>query len=106
VVVTEGEGDGGRFRLLFLRVTGESGETERMTIQAPPRWESQAPEELVPYTVCDIWVEHPDYVPARIEGVQIFSGVETEQEVQLIPLAEWATGTGELNVSSITGQEL
>ena len=106
VAVTRPDGTAGKRKLMFLRTTMESGETEVMTIPSPPRWESQAPMEQTPYAVCDIWVEHPDYVPALIENAQIFSGVETVQNVQLLPLAEWAKGTDELDVSNVTGQAL
>lgn len=106
VAVTERNGTGGKRNLLFIRTTSSSGETEVMTLPTPPRWESQQPQRQTPYAVCDIWVEHPDFVPALIENAQIFPGVETVQNVQMIPLAEWATGTGELDVSDVTSQSL
>ena len=36
----------------------------------------------------DATVEHPGYTALRVDGVQIFSGEETDQDMELIPLAE------------------
>ena len=60
-----------------------------LTIPAPPRWESTGPtQDMVPFSVCQVWAEHPGYTALRVDGVQIFSGEETDQDMELIPLAE------------------
>ena len=106
VAVTRRDAGTGNRELLFLRSTGASGATQVMTIAAPPRWESQQPMPQAPFAVCDIWVEHPEYVPALIEDAQIFAGVETVQNVQLVPLAEQGWGSDGQNTCFVTPQSL
>ena len=43
---------------------------------------------MVPFSVCQVWAEHTGYTALRVDGVQIFSGEETDQDMELIPLAE------------------
>ena len=35
----------------------------------------------------DVTVDHPDYTRALLENVQIFPGIVTQQNVELIPLS-------------------
>ena len=56
-------------KLLGIRVTDESGQTEPLG--------------------CIVYVEHPEYEKVLLYGVQIFAGVSTVQNVQLIPLQEF-----------------
>ena len=57
----------GKYHLLSVQITDREGRVQPLTIPAPPRWESTA---------------------LRVDGVQIFSGEETDQDMELIPLAE------------------
>ena len=40
----------------------------------------------VPYALCTAWAEYPGYYMLEVENVQIFPGVETVQNMELIPL--------------------
>ena len=73
------------FHLVAIRTTDLSGNTDAITIATPERNDAQNPA-AIPYTACDIWVEHPDYQIFHVENVEIYSGIQTMQEVLLSPL--------------------
>ena len=78
-----------KYHLLSVQITDREGRVQPLTIPAPPRWESTGPtQDMVPFSVCQVWAEHPGYTALRVDGVQIFSGEETDQDMELIPLAE------------------
>ena len=72
--------------LLALRLTDRSGKTAPITIGAPPPADSTAPGNPPGWTTVDIAVDQPGYLRARVEGVQIFPGSRTIQELELVPL--------------------
>lgn len=78
----------GKYSLLSVQITGESGEIVPVSIQAPDAQKSQAPGRSIPFVTCDVWAEHPSYKLLLVEEVQIFAGIETLQEMELIPLPE------------------
>ena len=107
VVVTQ-QGGGGKYRLLSLQVTDSSGRIEPIEIPTPAAGESTHPVyggESV-YAVCSVWAEHPGYVMLQVNGVQVFPGVETVQEMELIPLAEGESSLQQRDVRDITAQSL
>ena len=59
-----------------------------------------------PFAVCDIWVEHTGYRMLHVEGVQIFPGVETRQDAELLPLPEHPTAGDMTTVVDVTPQPL
>ncbi len=87
VSVTQQTPDG--TRLLATRITDRSGRTAPITIETPPRVDSESPAAAgaaIPWTNVDIWAEHPNYERVLIENGQIFAGVVTEQNIQMLPL--------------------
>lgn len=105
VAVTQ-KGPGGKHILLSVRATDESGRIPPIHISTPVPGESLLPGGSGGYTLCDIWAEHPQYQLLLVEGVQIFPGVETIQDMALIPLAEHAIPRNEAELVSITPQPL
>ena len=85
VVVTH-EGKGGRRELLSLQVTDSSGAILPLQISTPLLGESTA--------------------PLQVDGVQIFPGVETTQDMELIPLAEGQSSLQVRDQREITAQSL
>jgi len=74
--------------LLSLQVTDESGWTSPITLEsAPGGGMGLTPGGPIPFADYALWVEHPNYEVARIERFQIFPGVDSVQEVSLIPLS-------------------
>ena len=75
--------------LLGLRITDKSGQTAPLTIETVDQSESQAPEtRVIPWTGLNIHVDHPEFERVILQGVQIFPGITTVQNVQLLPLQE------------------
>lgn len=75
--------------LLGIRVTDESGQTEPLSIATPDTALGQTQENLIqPWTGAVVYIEHPQYERVLLDGVQIFPGIRTVQDVQLLPLQE------------------
>ena len=91
-VVVTAPGRGGKRKLISVQFTDRSGMVKPIPIDTPALGDSLAPEgdggTQQPFALCDVWAEHPGYAMLKAEGVQIFSGVETLQEMELIPLGE------------------
>lgn len=74
---------------IAMRLTGRSGLTEPMAIPTPDRIDSEAPETKVrPFTGLTVhaWKSGFEQVTAR--NVQVFSGVTTVQNLEMVPLSE------------------
>ena len=85
VVVTR-RGQAGRAELISVQITDSSGLIRPVEVTAPPVEESTAPDGGQPFAECDVWAEHPGYVMLQVDGVQIFRGVETIQDMELLPI--------------------
>lgn len=102
VVVTT-DHPSGKQELISIQITDSSGRIQPVTIETPPTGESTSPMEAgqeEPFALCTVWAEHPDYVMLRVEGVQIFPGVETIQNLELLPLAEGENGMEQEEIRS------
>ncbi len=99
VVVTQ-EGEQGRQELLSLQITDSSGLVDPISIPTPP------PGTNPPFTQCSVWAEHEGFAMLQVEGVQIFPGVETLQEMRLIPLNAGENSLQQRDVRDIPVQDL
>lgn len=93
-------------RLLSVRITDEDGLIEPITITAPDARESQSSGTQAPFTAVDITADHPDYERILVENAQIFSGVTSRQELQLVPIEERPEVWNMTEVFQITPQPL
>ena len=76
--------------LLGIRVTDASGQTDPLTVATQDASLGQTPESAVkPWTGCIVYVDHPEYERVLLYGVQIFPGITTVQNVQLLPMQEF-----------------
>ena len=91
---------------LATRLTDSSGRTVPIPIASPDRQESLQPGTVTPYTLVDVTVEYPGYERVLIEGLQIFSGVVTDQDVELLPLEELPQVYNMTEIIDIPAQEL
>ncbi len=74
--------------VLGIRYTNSSGLTTPLSVQTPDASDSLKPgSNIRPYATLDIQVEYPGYSGILSEGVQVFSGIETIQGLQLRPLS-------------------
>ena len=106
VVVTQRNQDG-KYKLLSVQATNSSGMTQPITIPTPMLGERTHPgAQLPPFAICDVWAEHPGYAMLLVEGVQIFDGVETLQDMELEPLTEGQSSLLHNSIRDIPGQNL
>jgi hypothetical protein len=88
-VVVTGEGKNGKRALWSVQSTDSSGGIRPVSMQTPAVGESTQPgQDEAPFAVCQVWAEHPGFAVLAVDGVQVFPGVETLQEMELIPLAQ------------------
>ena len=104
VTVTQPTPNGSR--LIASRITDESGLIEPIAIPAPERAQSLQAGNAAPYTSVDIIVDHPDFERVLVENAQIFAGVQTEQEVSLIPYEERPNAWNLTETFQVTAQPL
>lgn len=108
VVVTR-QGRSGKSDLLSVQATNSSGMIRPVEIVTPGAYESTGPVETGEersFSVCTVWAEHPDYAMLQVSGVQVFPGVETLQDMELIPLAEGQNSLQRRSQRVITPQNL
>ena len=66
--------------------TDPSGQTESLSLPAPPLRYSEAPSDVQPYSEYRLRIEAPGYETMDILGTEIFSGQQTIQPVALRPV--------------------
>ena len=108
VVAAPGEED--RLKLLSIQSTNSSGMIHPVTIDAPALGESTSPDGLpgdgAAFALCDVWAEQPGYAMLQVENVQIFPGVETVQDMELVPLPDGLCSLQQRDVWDIPAQNL
>lgn len=107
VVVTT-RGENGKFDLVSLQKTDRSGLTEPVVFNTPDSRNSTQQNNggTLPFIQCDVWAEHPGFMVMRVEGVQVFPGVVTRQDMELLPLGEGEHDLGGVDRRDITVQNL
>jgi len=106
VIVTQ-RGEGEKQRLLAIHRTDESGMVPPLRLSVPERQESTHPQEERPaFAHCTVWVEHPDYAMLRMDGVQVFAGQTTWQDVELIPLGGDGSSLEQGSIRDVSAQDL
>ena len=74
---------------IAMRLTGRSGLTEAVAIPTPDRIDSEAPENRVrPFTDLTIHAWKSGFEQVTAQNVQVFSGVTTVQDLEMVPLSE------------------
>lgn len=98
--------DQGKHQLLSILTTNESGIAGPIRLDAPDASLSQSPGTPLPFSSYSLVVEHPGYQVAFFQDLQIFSGVETIQNVPLIPLAVPEAESPSSGITQVTPQPL
>ena len=89
----------GKKTVLAIRYTDSSGLTAPVFAETPDLANSLTPNTaLQPYATIDIQVEYPGYNGVLAQGVQIFSGQETIQGLQLRPLPAFSIADGGITI--------
>lgn len=105
-VIISSRTEDGRHKLFSIQSTDESGGTKPFVLEAPDEALSQSPGQATPFSNYSLVVEHPEYYLATFEKLQVFPGVETVQNVPLIPLPRPNSGTDSADPVVITPQPL
>ena len=87
-VIISSPSEDGRRKVLSIQMTDESGGTKPIELEAPDKGLSEGPGQAVPFSDYSLVVEHPEYYLATFEKLQVFPGVETVQNVPLVPLPQ------------------
>lgn len=109
-VVVAAPGEESKWKLLSIQNTDSSGKIRTITIDAPALGESTSPGGLpgpgAPFAQCDVWAEQPGYAMLQVENVQIFPGVETVQNMELLPLPDGLCSLQQRDERDIPAQSL
>ena len=74
---------------IAMRLPDRSGKIQPIEIPVPAKAESQSPDpDERPYTLVNLYARLPGYYQIENESIQIFSGITTNQNLELIPLSE------------------
>lgn len=74
--------------ILATVTTDENGQTQNITLQAPPFAFSQAPGQERPYASYAVEISAPGYENVRIEGTEVLSDAISLQPVRMNPVEE------------------
>ena len=109
-VVVAAPGEEGKWKLLSIQCTNSSGKIKAVQIDAPALGESTSPGGLpgngAPCALCSVWAEQQGYAMLQVENVQIFPGVETVQNMELIPLPQGLCSLQQRDQRDIPAQSL
>lgn len=104
VTVTQDTPEG--VKLLAVRITDRSGVVPDIAIVTPALNESLSPGGPLPYAVVDVTVDRPGYDRALIENVQLFPGIQSQQDIALVPQSKTPEVFNMTDVVNITAQDL
>ena len=77
----------------FSVITDIDGLTPRLVLITPSKSASLSPDPIeIPYARYNVEVTANGYYPKLIENVTVFSGIDTYQSVNMIPLAVYEKG--------------
>lgn len=88
VAITVTDTDGAA---IAMRLTNRSGLLDKpIEITVPDLSASQTPNTgVIPFTTVDLYAKLEDYEEIHIERLQIFPGIITNQNLEMIPLSEF-----------------
>ncbi len=104
--VTVTQNTSGGVKLLAVRITDRSGVVPNIAIITPALDESLSPGGPIPYAVVDVTVDRPGYDRALIENVQLFPGIQSQQDISLVPQSRTPEVFNMTDVVDITAQDL
>ena len=91
-VIISSRTEDNRYNVFSIQTTDSSGSTRSFNLDAPDLILSESPGGGPPFSNYSLVVEHPEYYLATFEKLQIFPGVETVQNVPLVPLPQPPAG--------------
>ena len=93
--------------LLGVLVTDESGQTDTTGTSSPRRCVGAATRnEIEPWIGLKAYIDHPEFERVILNGIQLFPGVLTVQNVQMIPMNQIEPEAGEYQEFDFTPQPI
>jgi len=91
-----------------MRLTNRSGRLdEPIPISVPDLSASQSPNTgIIPYAVVDLYARAENFEEIHIERLQVFADTVTDQNLELIPLAEFPQSFNKSEVFNTMTQNL
>ena len=75
---------------IAMRLTDRSGKIEPVPISVPDKASSQSPDSgIVPFTSVNVYARLENFEQIEAENVQVFPDTITNQNLEMIPLAEF-----------------
>ena len=105
-VIISSRAEDDRHNVFSIQTTDSSGSTRSFPLDAPDLGLSESPGGAPPFSDYSLVVEHPGYYLATFEKLQIFPGIETVQNVPLVPLPQPSAGQDAAEPVVITPQPL
>ena len=105
-VIISSRAEDNRHNVFSIQTTDSSGATKTFPLDAPDLDFSLSPGGDTPFSSYSLVVEHPGYYLATFEKLQIFPGIETVQNVLLVPLPQPASGQNAAEPVIVTPQQL
>lgn len=96
----------GKRELIAFQLTDSSGNTPPIPIPTPDASMSLNPAQPGGFSDVTISVDYPQYERVLVENVQIFPGVTTLQDIQLLPMDVLPKDWGDFQEFLISPQEL
>jgi len=103
IAITDESGDA-----IALRLTNRNGMLDRsIPIQVPDLSESQTPNSTGrPFASVNIYARKKGYEQIEVREVQVFANTVTDQEFEMIPLAEYPENQSLLEIFTVPPQNL
>ena len=105
-VIISSRAEDDRHNVFSIQTTDSSGATKSFPLDAPDLDLSLSPGGGPPFSSYSLVVEHPEYYLATFEKLQIFPGIETVQNVPLVPLPQPSNGQNAAAPVVVTPQPL
>lgn len=102
IAITDPEGNA-----IALRLTDRSGKIEPVPIRTPDLASGLEPDTgITPYTQVNIYARLRNYEQIEVENVQVFPDTVTDQDLEMIPLAELPDSWTKTEIFKTTPQNL
>jgi len=97
---------GNHHNLLAVRTSDINGRIAPIRLPTPGAEAGLSPGGQLPFLQVDLWVEAKGFEMLTIEDLQIFPGIQTIQNLELIPLLEYAPPQNQGALVQVPPQDL
>lgn len=92
---------------IAMRLTDRSGRIEPIAIPVPDATESQSPDPgELPFARVNLYARLRNYLQIENEDLQVFAGVVTNQNLEMVPLSELPDDWGDTEIFTTPEQNL